>query len=600
MDFWGNYIPMEEDTSSIDDYNTPVVNEFQELTARINANPVSIQSWKDRASFFCNHNFLILGIADAYKVYQLAAAAASVKNPSDMATQEYCDISANLQDLLRVIIKIEDPDELTSYLMLQSEWEKDETSVEKLTAPTWSRQVFPWMPPRDTFLESIKAFFQKHKLELRPSEMFDPPNPDILGVFARRRFRQGNKLFDETAMTAIRPREKCKLGSRDDLLERFVRRLVSSQMTYGIFRDQIAMLHHRNTPIHVPGEPRSPPPSKVSLDFSTKPPHRGNIVKIENTPSYDVMDPRTYVLRLPYITRYGVKLGDGSMDIDIDDLQDIHPITRVNYQRMVIGDCQKPRYYFKRMAMEEEGLQELRAYGLGDADLSSLSITYGTAPQTFNFCRDVKSVLELIDRNTPCWTPQVDFWVILAMKWKLDTNSFSLEEYASGEAKAKGIGKHFSFLNHSCSPNAEWQLHTDDDSVVTIYVTAIKPIKRGEEVFISYIKDYDAMTVAERRDKLQPLLGCDCQCKRCKRESRESNDEVESDDTNEDDNEDDNEDSDDEGGEGPPSRCGLVPEAPRHNDIDEDMVDEDNVVNEGNENGVIPMEIDFLDQFLAN
>lgn len=84
--------------------------------------------------------------------------------------------------------------------------------------------------------------------------------------------------------------------------------------------------------------------------------------------------------------------------------------------------------------------------------------------------------------------------------------------------KATGIGKHYSFLNHSCKPNADWQLHTDDAGVITIIVTATRGIKRSQEVFISYIKDHDVKTVTERRSELQHLLGCACQCKRCKRE----------------------------------------------------------------------------------
>lgn len=87
-------------------------------------------------------------------------------------------------------------------------------------------------------------------------------------------------------------------------------------------------------------------------------------------------------------------------------------------------DYKVSRYYLEGMAMEDERLHELRAYGLDDAGLASLTANYGTPPQTFNFFRDVDRVLDLIDRNTPRWTPEVDFWIMLAMKWKLNTNSF--------------------------------------------------------------------------------------------------------------------------------------------------------------------------------
>lgn len=89
-------------------------------------------------------------------------------------------------------------------------------------------------------------------------------------------------------------------------------------------------------------------------------------------------------------------------------------------------------------------------------------------------------------------------------------------------------------------------LHTDDDGVVTIWVTVIKHIKGGEEVFISYIQDLKR-TLAERQEELQYLLGCDCQCKRCKRESGESNDGEDEEDEEEDDDVDDDDDSEDEG-----------------------------------------------------
>lgn len=186
-------------------------------------------------------------------------------------------------------------EDLTSYLMIQRRWEIDEEAIENLTAPTWVRQDVPWMPPRGTSLESVRAFSRRHRLELRPSEMLDPPNPDVLGVFVRRTFRrhgeEDNLLFKELAITGIRPHEKCILGSRDNLLEYFIRRLVGSQLTHGVFRDRVAILHSRNVPVQISGPQEFPPPSEISLDIPEEPAHLGNIVKIRNIRPHGLKHP---------------------------------------------------------------------------------------------------------------------------------------------------------------------------------------------------------------------------------------------------------------------------------------------------------------------
>ncbi|GLJ25762.1 hypothetical protein SUGI_0493220 [Cryptomeria japonica] len=64
-----------------------------------------------------------------------------------------------------------------------------------------------------------------------------------------------------------------------------------------------------------------------------------------------------------------------------------------------------------------------------------------------------------------------------------------------------------SFINHSCLPNAT-RLHVGK----TMFLHAAKPIKKREEITISY---FDALLPQSRREKICGSWGFECKCRRC-------------------------------------------------------------------------------------
>lgn len=79
-------------------------------------------------------------------------------------------------------------------------------------------------------------------------------------------------------------------------------------------------------------------------------------------------------------------------------------------------------------------------------------------------------------------------------------------------------------VNHSCSPNID---HYDDEHNMKI-CTATRPIKRGEQLFISYLGVMKFQTVEERKQYIQELWGFDCKCEQCRPDLNENNKSVKS------------------------------------------------------------------------
>mmetsp|Transcript_23989 Transcript_23989/g.33634 ORF Transcript_23989/g.33634 Transcript_23989/m.33634 type:complete len:182 (+) Transcript_23989:138-683(+) len=85
--------------------------------------------------------------------------------------------------------------------------------------------------------------------------------------------------------------------------------------------------------------------------------------------------------------------------------------------------------------------------------------------------------------------------------------------YVSGTA----IFKLHSCLNHSCLPNAEVVGGLVDRNDATIKVVALKPIRKGEEVLISYIENPELKSRDERRKELKGCYLFDCNCQACQK-----------------------------------------------------------------------------------
>lgn len=98
----------------------------------------------------------------------------------------------------------------------------------------------------------------------------------------------------------------------------------------------------------------------------------------------------------------------------------------------------------------------------------------------------------------------------------------------------------YAMLNHSCEPNccvgagvsgAPGLMGTDgkmqlrkknDDEGAGIVIMSTKKIKKGEELFISYVADIETMPREERQRRLSTWLGEEgCKCGRCEREKAE-------------------------------------------------------------------------------
>lgn len=73
-----------------------------------------------------------------------------------------------------------------------------------------------------------------------------------------------------------------------------------------------------------------------------------------------------------------------------------------------------------------------------------------------------------------------------------------------------------SYLNHSCVPNVVCLFY--DKQLVC---KAIKPIKKGEQLFISYMEVVEVQNNDERRDHLASVYGFHCQCQLCSMKSNE-------------------------------------------------------------------------------
>ncbi|CAE7576461.1 SET5 [Symbiodinium natans] len=74
-------------------------------------------------------------------------------------------------------------------------------------------------------------------------------------------------------------------------------------------------------------------------------------------------------------------------------------------------------------------------------------------------------------------------------------------------------------LNHSCQPNAEWQVDAVGEAkhAPTLSLRTKQRVKKGEELTIDYIRELPDLKQSERRKLLQQDYGFLCTCTRCTR-----------------------------------------------------------------------------------
>lgn len=74
----------------------------------------------------------------------------------------------------------------------------------------------------------------------------------------------------------------------------------------------------------------------------------------------------------------------------------------------------------------------------------------------------------------------------------------------------KYIHDFMSFFNHSCAPNAFYSIIGNYG-----YCLTVRPIQKGEQVFINYLGDQVEGTKADRQRILKDEWNIDCVCERC-------------------------------------------------------------------------------------
>ncbi len=115
-----------------------------------------------------------------------------------------------------------------------------------------------------------------------------------------------------------------------------------------------------------------------------------------------------------------------------------------------------------------------------------------------------------------------DTWVLQNVGTRLTTNQHGRRTKDGRPIRA--VNSLYSFLNHSCEPNAEWEIAQVKDGATahestTIMVSTTRSVKNGEEICI----DYNGVShIRDKKRRQQSLTlwfpnGL-CECTRCQRE----------------------------------------------------------------------------------
>lgn len=112
-------------------------------------------------------------------------------------------------------------------------------------------------------------------------------------------------------------------------------------------------------------------------------------------------------------------------------------------------------------------------------------------------------------------TPHFEAWVLQTIQARLRANTWENKE---GGIEFLGLSPPFSLFNHSCRPNVEWVFGKDG---TTIEIKTLRPIRAGDELYISYLQSWDlVLGRIERKKKLVHWFP-ECQCLKCKEEEEE-------------------------------------------------------------------------------
>lgn len=129
---------------------------------------------------------------------------------------------------------------------------------------------------------------------------------------------------------------------------------------------------------------------------------------------------------------------------------------------------------------------------------SALTIIFTTPPTNFDFQKQIVEVSSTLMRTGQLFDPSMEFYRLWTLSWMWDTNCCAgvvasekddgdetMESDADEDKKEfVALSRLFSYFNHSCDPNADWDLRGDGEINT---VTARRDIAEGEEINISYV-----------------------------------------------------------------------------------------------------------------
>jgi hypothetical protein len=103
-------------------------------------------------------------------------------------------------------------------------------------------------------------------------------------------------------------------------------------------------------------------------------------------------------------------------------------------------------------------------------------------------------------------TPQGVFWTNMIELYK------NVEDDEEDQDGTSCMFEVTSRMNHSCSPSVEWVSITE---IPLLDSVAVRAIKEGEEIFVSYKTSGGHEETIERRQYLKTWYGFDCFCRHC-------------------------------------------------------------------------------------
>ena len=115
-----------------------------------------------------------------------------------------------------------------------------------------------------------------------------------------------------------------------------------------------------------------------------------------------------------------------------------------------------------------------------------------------------------------------DTWALQSVLTRLLANQHF--HTTGSRRRLRAVNSLFSFLNHSCEPNARWPVTQTSEGATafdstTVSIFSTKPIKKGEEICIDYLSVSRIREKAKRQEMLGNWIpGGVCACPRCQRE----------------------------------------------------------------------------------